>query len=273
MPFIVDTTNRFIRQTFSSLEYLGPLRAPAQRYYSVQEDTRSSELDAAGEQLPFVLQNMASIAVMNVEPGKVVPKEQTLEKSLNAWLHYLRDGSYDSSTKNGELRIKEIRGVLLEAELTSVLGREKHALADSGFGYSQVLPIIAKTLIASPGSTTLIEQPELHLNPALQVRLADFFIAMALAGKQVIVETHSEHLINALRTAAAEDATERIAPLISVYYLDSLGPKPDILKLEVQSDGTVPDWPPDFFGDALRLSTRLLKAQSAKRKARHGKAS
>jgi len=214
---------------------------------------------------------MRTKPVMNVHPHSRSVATETLEAALNVWLHYLRAGTVDGGNKSGELQIKDIKGVLLEAELASNTGMEKHALADSGFGYSQVLPIIAKTIMAPPGSTILIEQPELHLNPALQVRIADFFVSMSRANKQFLIETHSEHLVNALRTAAAEDLQGDVSRSISIYYIESKRVVPKVLRLELKEDGTIEDWPPDFFGDALQLSSRLLKAQASRRMLREGK--
>jgi predicted ATPase len=144
--------------------------------------------------------------------------------------------------------------------LKSTTGSQSHAVADSGFGYSQVLPIIVRCLLAGEGDSILIEQPELHLNPALQVRLAEFFIAISRAGRQIVLETHSEHIVNALRVAAAEDPSGTIATSIAMYYVAS-GDRPKLHELHVQPDGTVPDWPTEFFGEALALSGRLLRAQ------------
>jgi predicted ATPase len=106
-----------------------------------------------------------------------------------------------------------------------------------------------------------MEQPELHLNPALQVRLAEFFVSVVGSGRQVVVETHSEHLVNALRVLAAEDDTGKLHDQIGISYLDYQEAGVKKVDLMVQADGTVEDWPPQFFGEALMLAARLLAAQ------------
>ncbi|WP_162528596.1 AAA family ATPase [Mycolicibacterium sp. CBMA 361] len=85
----------------------------------------------------------------------------------------------------------------LDLDLTSV-----------GTGVSQVLPVLVMCLQAPPGSLLLIEQPELHLNPAVQQKLADFLLAIAASGRQLLVETHSDYLITRLRLRTAKDPTE-----------------------------------------------------------------
>ena len=77
-----------------------------------------------------------------------------------------------------------------------------------GVGVSQLLPVLVLCLLSEPGGVILLEQPELHLHPALQQRLADFLIAVARSGRQLIVETHSEYIVSRLRRRIAEDTTE-----------------------------------------------------------------
>ncbi|WP_371418295.1 AAA family ATPase [Anabaena sp. UHCC 0253] len=136
-----------------------------------------------------------------------------------------------------------------------------YSLADSGFGYSQVLPIVVKGLQAKPGSVLIVEQPELHLNPALQVRLASFFVAMMRADKQILIETHSEHIVNAIRVITAEDESGKLAGKCGIFFIDAESEIPVIHELSIKSDGTIPDLPKHFFGEAISLSGRLLRAQ------------
>jgi predicted ATPase len=154
----------------------------------------------------------------------------------------------------------------VEIKIKSVTETHVYPLIDSGFGYSQVLPILVKGLLAKPGQTLIVEQPELHLNPALQVRLADFLIAMVGVGKQVLIETHSEHIIDAIRVLSVEDETGLLENKCRIFFIDTELDKPRILPLDIQKDGTVPDWPQHFFGEAASLTGRLLRAQKKFRK-------
>jgi predicted ATPase len=189
----------------------------------------------------------------------------TLGEALNDWIHYLRTGVVARGS-GGEVRVRSRHDVLVEIELRGTHRSKLHGVVDSGFGYSQVLPILVKLLLAQPGSTVLIEQPEVHLNPALQVRLAEFLAAAVAARKQVVVETHSEHIVNSLRTLIAESRSE-LAEQLRIYYLEAgPGGLPVVHDLEVRRDGTVPDWPSSFFGEPIRLTSRLLAAQQQTRK-------
>ena len=75
-----------------------------------------------------------------------------------------------------------------------------HAPVHTGYGLTQVLPIIVAAL-SHPNSLLLIENPEVHLHPVGQAAMGEFLAEVATAGTQVIVETHSDHVLNGIRRA------------------------------------------------------------------------
>jgi len=180
---------------------------------------------------------------------------------LNGWLYYLRTGKMYYYHKEKEFQASTHKSSLVEIGLKGITGISVHSLADSGFGYSQILPILVRALMAPKGSTIIVEQPELHLNPALQVRLVDFFISMIRAGKQVIIETHSEHIVNTLRVRTAKDTTGYLFQNTKIYFLDLERNRPVIYDMNIKEDGTIPNWPANFFGEAANLVAELLRAQ------------
>ena len=78
-----------------------------------------------------------------------------------------------------------------------------HSPVHTGFGLTQVLPIVVAALSADEGDILLVENPEVHLHPAGQALMGQFLAKVALAGVQVIVETHSDHILNGVRVAVA----------------------------------------------------------------------
>lgn len=252
-----------LTDTLGSISYLGPLRSPAKRYYVADIETTDTT-DATGEALPYILRDRPNVMVTNIAPGG--PREsqsQTLSDALNGWLFYLRTGLIpEKGSGEPEVSLDTTKQVLVQINIRGPVGTGAYAIADSGFGYSQVLPILVRGLLAPVSSTFIVEQPELHLNPSLQVRLAEFFVAMVRAGKQVILETHSEHVVNAIRVLAAEDLS-KLNEKCRIYFLDHGPERPILHELSIRSDGTVPDWPRQFFGEAISLTGRLLRAQKA----------
>jgi predicted ATPase len=112
-----------------------------------------------------------------------------------------------------------------------------------GFGYSQILPIVVAAF--SDMNMLIFEAPEIHLNPSLHGALADLFIEGANDGKQVLVETHSEHVIYRIQRRVAEGI---IAPEdVAIYYV-SRGQEGSVAnRLTLTKEGEIPDWPAGFF--------------------------
>jgi predicted ATPase len=262
LPFHIAEAFQDLRRALMRIHYLGPLRAPAQRYYVANLDV-GPDLDPSGQFLPYVLsRDIANKRVRNIMPGSTEIRRDNLHTALNVWLHYLRTGNKEESHEIGtELQVSTSKGILVEFALRSLDGRERFPLADSGFGYSQVLPILVRSLIAGDNSAVIIEQAELHLNPALQVRLAEFFVAMVRTGRKIVIETHSEHLVNALRVLVAEDKSGELSTQCGIFYIDIDKNGPRVHELSVKENGTVPEWPMSFFGEAIDLTGRLLAAQ------------
>lgn len=265
LPPLLTDCSRDLEQEFDKIHYLGPLRSPARRYYMTSLDL-DPKMDPTGEFLPYVLRDRRDQLVYHISPGGTQVARKPLKNVLDSWMCYLRTGQcseVDPDKDLHEIDITSTKDVLLELAVKT-FGGEAHGLADSGFGYSQILPIVVRGLIAPVGSTIIIEQPELHLNPAIQVRLAEFLMSLVVAGRRLLVETHSEHIVNSLRVLSAEDPTGQFAGECKVVYVNTESGKPQLLQLDIQPDGTIPEWPRQFFGEALTLSTRLLKAQNKK---------
>ena len=260
LPPYFDDVLANLRSSLRNTEYLGPFRTPAKRYYITNFDA-IPDLDPEGRFLPYILRNMEERMVLNVRPGEKKQVSETLSDALNGWLYYLRTGNPPIERTESEIKVSTLKGAIVEFEIKSVSGIGNHALADSGFGYSQVIPILVRGLLASEGSTFIVEQPELHLNPALHVRLANFFVSMVRAGKQMIIETHSEHIVNAIRVFAAEDEEGKLASKCAIHYIDAEDDTITVHDLFIEPDSTVPKWPFHFFGEAASLAGRMLRAQ------------
>lgn len=139
-------------------------------------------------------------------------------------------------------------------------------LADTGFGLSQVLPLIVQSFYSDKRSILIAEQPEIHLNPRLQTVLADLFCEVASSGRGVIIETHSEHLLLRLRRLVAQGRMK--AEDVSLLYVESSEGKSSVRPIALKSNGHIDndEWPRGFFEDSLRESLELVAAQSRRSK-------
>ena len=135
--------------------------------------------------------------------------------------------------------------------------RDTINIADVGLGVSQTLPVLVALLAARPDQIVFVEQPELHLHPRAQVRLADILIQAADRGVRIVVETHSSLLILALQTTIAEGriAPERLS--LNWFTRDNTG-QTRVTEADLGKDGSYGDWPVDFDDIEADLQNRYL---------------
>ena len=123
---------------------------------------------------------------------------------------------------------------------------EFHRPVNTGFGYVQVLPIVAAALAAEKGDVLLIENPEVHLHPGGQSMMGMFLSEVAAAGVQVILETHSDHVLNGIRRSVK--ASEISADDVELYYFRPReSGKEQAVNPHIDSSGNIDQWPEGFF--------------------------
>lgn len=131
----------------------------------------------------------------------------------------------------------------------------RHRATNVGFGLSYVLPIVL-ALLSPRGSLCLIENPEAHLHPRGQTRLAELAVRAATAGVQVFVETHSDHFMDGVRIAVRDGL---IAPAdAAIHYFERDGGRTVVSSPEVDADGRLSHWPEGFFDQHDENLARLL---------------
>ncbi|MDP1558527.1 MAG: DUF3696 domain-containing protein [Nitrosomonas sp.] len=115
-----------------------------------------------------------------------------------------------------------------------------------GFGLTQVLPIVIAALSAVKEDILLIENPEVHLHPAGQALMGKFLAEVTCAGVQVIVETHSDHVLNGIRRAVKAD---RIQPdQVALHFFRPRSADMDqVVSPQIDATGNIDTWPDGFF--------------------------
>jgi len=144
------------------------------------------------------------------------------------------------------LKTQQLKGGRFEVNVRTKSKGVWASLADVGFGISQFLPVIVADLQLSDDSTLILAQPEIHLHPSIQASLADYFVnQIKETGKQYIIETHSEYLLNRFRLDIVKGKLDPAD--ISVYYFE---PSPDgsiTYRIEFTKDGQIKNAPKGFF--------------------------
>lgn len=248
------------------LRYLGPLRADPRPLYPLQALGSPTDVGPKGEQTAAVLHLNAKRKIKCISPSsfkdgveKLPPDETILATAVGEWLSYLGVADDFETIEKGklghELRVRT-PGTSDFQDLTNV-----------GVGVSQVLPIVVTCLLAPPGSTIILEQPELHLHPAVQARLADFFLAMILLNKQCIVETHSEHLIERIRFRVAQDWSNEVHLKTRIYFFSKENGSTTTKEISVNRFGSIDDWPKDFFDQSQIANEEIVMMALRRHKA------
>lgn len=203
------------------------------------------------------------------ETSVVVPlpdgyeSELPLGKALNRWLDWFGLADYAIAWDRGRLGID--LNVSPPGASTSV------DLASVGAGVSQVLPVILLCLLSEPADLLILEQPELHLHPALQKRMADFLLAFVRCGRQILVETHSDHLVNALRTQVVFDPTDETRKLVKLIFAEQNDGITTYRESEINEYGGLSeDWPDGFLDISAKSAQDLVRQSLRKRIQRRG---
>jgi predicted ATPase len=243
--------------------YLGPLREDPRVVYQDSAEARNGYVGAKGEYLAAVLQSNGRRPVEVPLPhpkGGFRISQVSLYEALNRWIRFLEIGQAVTTSDRGRLGLElsiEQQHVDVPLDLTSV-----------GTGVSQLLPVLVLCLRSPRGSLLLMEQPELHLNPGVQQRLADFLLAMAGAGRQVIVETHSEYLISRLRLRVADDESDRVRQTVGLLFAERTEGSTTYRQVETNEYGGLENWPVGFFDQSAEESRKILQAAVEKRRRR-----
>jgi predicted ATPase len=237
--------------------YLGPLRQDPQVLYLAAPTEQPGFVGKKGEFAFAVLHKHANQPVVcPLTDGKtsVMP----LREAVNHWLVEFGLAESIETLYRPRLGLEpqiQLAGVDRPLDMTAV-----------GVGVSQLLPVLVMGLHSDPGSVLLVEQPELHLHPAMQQKLGDFLLACVRSGRQVIVETHSDHLVTRLRRRIAEDEEDRTVDLVGLVFTERLDGRTEFRRLEPNRYGGLDDWPKGFFDQGTTDSQRLLRAGMRKKR-------
>lgn len=169
---------------------------------------------------------------------------------LRAWMDYIIPGFY--------LDLAELEGKLKKAYTTF----SKSSPTNVGFGISYVLPIVVNGLLAKKGSVFIVENPEAHLHPKGQSNIGYFLGNLANSGIQVIVETHSEHVINGMRRASFKNKEFNHSDLVINFFHGLDDEKNSLVKeISLQESGDLESFPKDFFDQVQQDMLSIFKFQ------------
>lgn len=176
---------------------------------------------------------------------RAIPK--TLEAQCEAWIDRISAGT--------RLHVRDLpdTGTVVlqfsDGPVTGFASGRPHRSTNVGFGLSYALPIVLACLSAKPGDLLLVENPEAHLHPGGQGVLADLCIRAVRAGAQVLLETHSDHILNHIRLAVAKVSVKPSEVKLYFFQRVAEDADPGVWQLKILGNGQVTEWPPGFFDE------------------------
>ena len=171
----------------------------------------------------------------------------TLSDALAAWMIHLDIASSVYVDKKNSF------GFSVSVEN---MERVKSDIMNVGIGTSQVLPVLISVLLSEPGEILIFEQPELHLHPYSQSRLADMFTEFCRCGRKIILETHSEYFLLRLRYHIVKENYSNEAAAVNFFQNDN-GTK--VTCANISGFGNI-EYPADFRDETQELLDAILNA-------------
>ena len=180
------------------------------------------------------------------DPKRVV---NILSKQIEYWMDYIVPGiefkvDKDVDTRTAKLKMRQ-----------TTLDTNFNSPHNFGFGISYLLPIIVTGLLAQTGAVFVVENPEAHLHPSGQSRIGQFLAHVAFSGVKVVLETHSEHVVNGIRLYALK---QKVSPdRLCINNFSVVNSKPRVERIPLNENMDIMKWPEGFFDQEEKDLTEL----------------
>lgn len=178
-----------------------------------------------------------------------------LNKQVEYWLNYIVPGIEITTALYNEINMV---GYHLRRSYSDTKPLNPNNV---GFGISYVLPIIVSGLMAEKGCLLIVENPEAHLHPSGQSRIGQFLAQIASSGVQVLIETHSEHVINGIRIATLKKCIPNDLISINFFSINEKSKSPEVQHLTINENAELSDWPYGFFDQEERDLADIFKGR------------
>lgn len=177
---------------------------------------------------PFLLKDLIPIKYED---------DQTLLGQVNYWLNYII---------GAEIHVEDI----LKSDLVKVTydtnGQKEKRPKNIGSGVSYLISILVMCLGSNPNATLIIENPEIHLHPAAQSRVTEFLYFIAESGRQLFIETHSDHIFNGIRAGIATKSMNKTSVAIDFVKFDEKQGT-IVIPIDIGNDGDIENPQKDLF--------------------------
>lgn len=236
--------------------------SPAVTYpRSHERAIRQGFLGARGEHTVNYLRHFQDDLVDDSRLHHPNARSRSLLDQTEAWMQHICPGvNLQAETVQGTDLVR----LSFRFGTAGLSASNRYRPTNVGFGLTYVLPVVVACLSARPGSLILLENPEAHVHPRGQTAMARLTCAAASAGAQLLVETHSDHVLNGVRLAVKQDLLSAEEVVLHFFHRGQRPVDPggvrdvSISTPTIGPDGMISHWPEGFFDEWDRSLDRLL---------------
>jgi predicted ATPase len=231
-------------------ERLGPRTSYDMSDYQAR---RLGQLGSRGEYTAHFLAINQDKDVLQSKLRHPMAKSNTLSSQVEGWMREVSPGTRIKINSNSDIGLMSLQYFYGDSN--------PYRTTNVGFGISYTLPIIVAVLSSSPGTIILIENPEAHLHPKGQVRMGELLSLAASCGIQIVLETHSDHILNGIRLAVHAG---KIKPNdVQLHYFrrqeETLQAVTQVVSPYIDRNGRIDKWPDGFFDEWEKSLDILLE--------------
>lgn len=245
LKYALDFYKEFYTDIISKIFFVGPIRENPKGLYNIGFETVPKYVGPMGAYFASVL-----LHENKKEKEYILPhgKERcTLSEALAAWMVHLNIASSVNVDKKNSF------GFSVSVENMEQIRSD---IMNVGIGTSQVLPVLISVLLSEPNELLIFEQPELHLHPYSQSRLADMFVEFCRQGRKVILETHSEYFLLRLRYHVVKEHFPKESAAINFFHYAG---GTVVESASISGLGNI-EYPRDFRDETQELLDEILEA-------------
>lgn len=231
LPPVPDLVKRLLNLSYLTAERIAP-----KDFYSLEDSRIANTVGPQGEHAVSVLYRGQGERVLS--KLKIGENPSTLFWQVQSRMQQIfPDLTIDINS------VPDVNGVTLRFATSDA---RSHRPQHTGFGITQILPVIVAALTASKQDIFLVENPEVHLHPAGQALIGEFLAEVAGAGVQVLIETHSDHILNGVRRAVKSGKLKAEETAIH-FFRRRDNPEGQVISPSLDENGNIDIWPDGFF--------------------------
>lgn len=253
----INGEREFLEQRLENLFYLSAYRIEPQFLYQIKNE-KELENKYFGKDGEYAIQYLKLHGGEEIKNNNIVigdSDKTTIMDQVKEWLDMISPGISPVININTSSRTAELRYEYIEDRVKT----NSYKSVNVGFGITYVLPVVVELVSAKEGDIVLIENPEAHIHPKGQRMLGELIALASAGGVQIIVETHSDHVLNGIRLAAKKGKLQAEKVAFFFFYkdiADSYNHK--FIQPVLDQNGRLNEWPEGFFDEWDNALLELL---------------